>query len=135
MRSGSGQFRPRGYTSATGLPVEGEANQSLRPVCLFTSPPEGGRAEVWGESVKAARRFCVPLRWGQWGILLCYKHFISGRYTESGQLRYAGACILAGDLLGLAIDLRKLLVQTLLDVVEREGEFLTVTEPLTPVTG
>ena len=42
---------------------------------------------------------------------------------------------MAGDLLGLAIDLRKLLVQTLLDVVEREGEFLAVTEPLTPVTG
>jgi hypothetical protein len=85
--------------------------------------------------VKAARRFCVPLRWGQWGILLCYKHFTSGRCTESGQLRYAGVCILAGDLLGLAIDLRKLLVQTLLDVVEHEGEVLTVTEPLTPVTG
>ena len=42
---------------------------------------------------------------------------------------------MAGDLLGLAIDLRKLLVQTLLDVVEHEGEVLTVTEPLTPVTG
>ena len=105
------------------LPVDGNPNRSLRPVCLFTPPPEGGRAEVWGESVKAARRFYVPFRWAQWGLILVYHKLLKGWRTEGTQLLYAGVGILATDLLDLAVELHKLLTQTLLDAVQLDYGF------------